>query len=690
MEERRTSTSTISSSPGDDATPLLPYVPIPSLDRQAAPARKRKPHTRTKTGCRRCRQQRVKCPEGPVGPSGRQVICRRCWETDRPCYYPAKGVKRDRNSEEAWERAEDVDEWRWGNGVPSGGGGREVGGGDGGYVPQLQPAQPVGGDLGALSFGLGQALIDTAPPEGFDWSVLFAPAPPAPPQHQQQQASILPLEDDEERQHQQEEQQRQHQQQHHQQTSHARQNQNLLQLVGTGAYSPSSARVALPSAPEPAAASLPQSFINSLLGPSPLNGMVAPITLAGLSTSQNDRLIVNYFEVEGCNEIVSTPKSKHNWIFMELFPRLLASLAAQPAGSPSDDADGAVRQWLHLCLLQIAYVHRANIELDEAKSWHFRSEAARFRQKASYAILRAKVKWPGGQWKTEEYLMGFFIRCMADMLDSGNLALDRHTAFELPLERATPFYSSLRDMIALYSTLQFACTSIDMQLGSAAPLIDMQLGSVAPLFEMPPRGEEWVERFVGFSRRIVRIIGRINGMVVYRAGLIRAGTHNGAPGKLLRAEAERLASELGQSWDWDENAQEIGQSERVQRGDEVMRQALLVLLLCEVLHVPLDDPRIATAADRAVELVVDCEPASVGGFQWALTIFAIYCRDNERRERIQILIRQILALSFGSGYRGPDDILRLCWEALDRNGSYENGIAPWREALGALGRNLFI
>jgi hypothetical protein len=388
MEERRTSTSTASSSPGAD-TPLHPYVPP-----TAAPARKRKPHTRTKTGCRRCRQQRVKCPEGPIGPSGRQVICRRCWETDRPCYYPAKGAKRDRNSDEAWERAEDVDEWRWGNGVPSSSGGREVGGGHSSHAPA---AQPVGGDLGALSFGLGQALIDTAPREGFDWSVLFPPAPQQ--QQQQQQASILLLDDDERHQ-----QQPQQQQQQQQEPSHARENQNLLQLVGAGAFSPSSARVALPAAPEPAPASLSQNFINSLLAPSPLNGMVAPITLAGLSTSQNDRLIVNYFEVEGCNEIVSTTKSKHNWIFMELFPRLLATLAVQPAGSPTGDADGAVRQWLHLCLLQIAYVHRANIEPDEAKSWHFRSEAARFRQKASYAILRAKVKWPDGQWKTEEYL----------------------------------------------------------------------------------------------------------------------------------------------------------------------------------------------------------------------------------------------------------------------------------------------
>ncbi|BEI83680.1 hypothetical protein CcaverHIS002_0402840 [Cutaneotrichosporon cavernicola] len=658
--DRRTSTSTASSSPGTDATPLIPYIPIPG---ERVPARKRKPHTRTKTGCRRCRQQRVKCPEGPETSAGGQVICRRCWETDRPCYYPAKGAKRDRNSDEAWERAEDVDEWRWGSGVPSGPV-REVGSGPSEH-PHPQPMHPLGADLGALSFGLGQALIDTAPRGGFDWSALFPPTPVA----QGPQASLLLLCENGER-----------QQQQQQQASHAHNSQNLLSLVGTGgAFSPSSARVALPSAPEPNPPTMSQNFINSLLTPSPLNGMVAPITLASLSTSQNDRLIVNYFEVEGCNEIVSTTKSKHNWIFMELFPRLLATLAGQQTGSPTDDADGAVRQWLHFCLLQIAYVHRANIEPDESKSWHFRSEAARFRQKASYAILRAKVRFPGGQWKTEEYLIGFFVRCMADMLDSGNLALDQHTAFELPLERTTPFYSSLRDMIALYSTLQFACTAVDTQVSG-----------VAPLFEMAPRGEQWVERFVGFSRRIVRIIGRVNGMVVYRAGLIRAGTDQGGPGKLLRAEAERLANELGHGWDWDENVQEIGQSERVQRGDEVMRHALLVLLLCEVLHVSPDDPRIFNAADRAVELVVDCEPASVGGFQWALTIFAIYCPLVERRERIQQLIHQILALSFGSGYRGPDDILRLCWEALDRNGSYENGIAPWREAMAALGRNLFI
>lgn len=422
--------SSVSPSGGDPdfpaplPTPLLPFVPIPHLTTtlglmpeetkvQPQPAtsipRKRKPHTRTKTGCRRCRQQRVKCPEGPIGPSGRQIICRRCWETDRQCYYPSKGSrpKSDRNSEEAWERAEDVDEWRWGNGMP-GGGGQSVGGGQvGNGVSTGQQSQTqstnyytngnLGSGFGALSMGLGQALIDTAPREGLDWSALF-PSTLQQPQHQTQ-ASILLLDDeDEQRQH-----QHQQQQQTQHQPSHVKENLNLLSLVG-GAFSPSSARVALPSAPESTSSSLSNSFINSLLAPCPLNGMVAPVTLAGLSESQNDRLIVNYFEVEGCNEIVSTTKSKHNWIFMELFPRLLSFLAVQQAGSPSDDMEGAIRQWLHFCLLQIAYVHRANIEPDEGKSWHFRSEASRFRQKASYAILRAKVKWPDGKWKTEEYL----------------------------------------------------------------------------------------------------------------------------------------------------------------------------------------------------------------------------------------------------------------------------------------------
>lgn len=60
------------------------------------------------------------------------------------------------------------------------------------------------------------------------------------------------------------------------------------------------------------------------------------------------------------------------------------------------------------------------------------------------------------------------------------------------------------------------------------------------------------------------------------------------------------------------------------------------------------------------------------------------------RERIASLMTLTLAISFGPNYRGTKEILALCWEVLDTQGKYENGIAPWREAMNALGRNLWI
>lgn len=68
----------------------------------------------------------------------------------------------------------------------------------------------------------------------------------------------------------------------------------------------------------------------------------------------------------------------------------------------------------------------------------------------------------------------------------------------------------------------------------------------------------------------------------------------------------------------------------------------------------------------------------------------MYTRDPDMRSRIQHLLKLVLALSFGSNYRGTDEILDICWDTLDRNGHYENGIAPWRDAMNALGRNLFV
>lgn len=79
----------------------------------APAARKRRPHTRTSTGCRECRRQRIKCAEGPVSSSGRKVVCRRCWETDKQCHYPVGGrLQRGKGaSEDMWEAAEYVQQW---------------------------------------------------------------------------------------------------------------------------------------------------------------------------------------------------------------------------------------------------------------------------------------------------------------------------------------------------------------------------------------------------------------------------------------------------------------------------------------------------------------------------------------------------------------------------------------------------
>ncbi|MDA4805001.1 hypothetical protein NY486_03720, partial [Enterobacter hormaechei] len=62
---------------------------------------------------------------------------------------------------------------------------------------------------------------------------------------------------------------------------------------------------------------------------------------------------------------------------------------------------------------------------------------------------------------------------------------------------------------------------------------------------------------------------RASGMVARRADLLANGREGSGPGLLLRAEAEKLVGELGDSWDWDESTLDVGRSDRVQRGSEV-------------------------------------------------------------------------------------------------------------------------
>lgn len=153
--------------------------------------------------------------------------------------------------------------------------------------------------------------------------------------------------------------------------------------------------------------------------------------------------------------------------------------------------------------------------------------------------------------------MGFFVRCMADMLAATKLVIDDTTAFELPLESATPFYTSLRDLIALYSVIDHACTPLSPSLAQS------------PRFLMPTQGPEWVERFVGFSRRIIIKLGQVSGLVINRWQLIQAGTDGGVAGILLKTQAENLLAQLGDGWDWEEHMEDVGQPDRIQRGNGV-------------------------------------------------------------------------------------------------------------------------
>lgn len=73
-----------------------------------------------------------------------------------------------------------------------------------------------------------------------------------------------------------------------------------------------------------------------------------------------------------------------------------------------------------------------------------------------------------------------------------------------------------------------------------------------------------------------------------------------------------------------------------------------------------------------------------------MQIIAVYTRDVQHRQRLQRMLELALAMSFGSNYKGTSEILTLCWEVLDNNGGFENGIAPWREAMTAFGRSLFV
>lgn len=47
---------------------------------------------------------------------------------------------------------------------------------------------------------------------------------------------------------------------------------------------------------------------------------------------------------------------------------------------------------------------------------------------------------------------------------------------------------------------------------------------------------------------------------------------------------------------------------------------LLILILCELLHADLEDPRLMQATERALEMVADSETSETAGLSWALTV----------------------------------------------------------------------
>lgn len=300
-------------------------APYPSLA-------KRKRHTRTTTGCRQCRAQRVKCIEGATLDDGKRVACRRCWQAEARCQYPLKGVatRGKLDSEDIWVDAVAAEVWQGERVIKE----REA---------VLRRWQGDGDVLEVRTEGVGAASSSSRPstsslsPSGPSRAV--ARSPPAA-------------------------------------LSASQAAEHVASWLHTGRAS---------------------QLLEHLLRPSP---GVQFTTLASLSTSSATRAAISYFETRGHNEIVAVSNSRSNWIFTQLFPRL-SGLLLTPALEAKETA--WLRDWLHLALLQLCYVHRSNVEADPERAGFWRSEAARVRQKAEFVLLRARLRSKEGI-NSEEYL----------------------------------------------------------------------------------------------------------------------------------------------------------------------------------------------------------------------------------------------------------------------------------------------
>ncbi|WOO86002.1 uncharacterized protein LOC62_07G009490 [Vanrija pseudolonga] len=599
------------------------------MDDTTSPPRKRRRHTRKTTGCRQCRRLHVACVEGAVLSGGDKAVCKRCWQTDSECWYPVMSgvMKRRAVREEEWVRGVEVEVW-------------------------LAPVE----DSGAME---APARISTSTTSGpslptIPSTNLPCPKPDASPSVMFTPTTLVdtPWEAD------------------------------VIELPSLPStewpldFLTNSTSTLVPATPAPL---LHSSVLRSLLAPDPPK-LLMTFTLASHSLAPADRSVVSYFEAQGCNDVVAVNSFKANWMHREVFPRLQSLFSSSASG-----VGGMMREYIRLNFLHLAHTHRANIETDTVRHWAWKNEAARYLDRANSTLLRAQCASRNDEWKTEEYLIGYFIKCSGSILSNTWAAVDTTSAFELPGSSSaltSPFYHSLREIFTIYSIIQFACTRNG---GAPRPPAERP----RPAFDLDLTGPEWTEPWFGVSRRTFVLLADVSGIVYQRQAILRAGMEGSALDLILRAEAERLAAELGDVSVWSEAAIEPGLSDRVQRGSALMRHALRTMLLCEVLETDLADPRLAAARARAMELAADCEPSNMVGLQWALTIIAVYTRDVAERDRLRALNKMCLTMSFGPNYPSTDDILDLCWEVLDRDG-YPHGIAPWREAMNALGRNLFM
>ena len=343
---------------------MTSLAPAPSCYMER-PAKKRKKFTRSATGCRSCRVQRVKCSEGPLAADGRKVACKRCWETDTMCMYPTNGKsarKKGAMYDNQWERASEADYW-----ASAEEDGRK----------QREMASPSDHDT------------------GWDWESLMGSA--------HTEAATLPA-----------------------QRTASIAEEALFEEHSMEAFAPCSTDMALACQPASASTSYSamsvgnvpllssdapyptsSSFLQWLMdlsqpAPQPMINSFSLTSVLAPNVADSVRPVVSYFEHEGCNEIVSASKSKHNWLFTHLFPRLFATLSVTPSGQ--DTVQGLMREWLRECFVQISYVHRGNVDADAGRALVWKSETDKARQRANRALLRAKVRFPNGQWKTEEYL----------------------------------------------------------------------------------------------------------------------------------------------------------------------------------------------------------------------------------------------------------------------------------------------